>query len=342
MTWVCFLGFTCSFTLVLFQIPFIIRFSNRFVLHDDRDIYRKDHKKGISRLGGLALFPGFMCGVLFCFGREDSAIFLLTGGYLVMFVFGLIDDLFGVEAMVKASGQIVSALLILGLVKFEAGNLHDFLQISQGYAYLAHSIVILLILLISNSFNMIDGIDGLAGLIGLFVHLVLGILLWLGGLKNYSLLSVIMAGAIAGFLYHNINPAKIFMGDSGAMLIGLSVAILSVIYLNQGAKNPLSLHKPAMLSALLIVPVFDLLRVFIIRLWSGKSPFKGDRNHLHHQLKYLGLSDNETVLLLLAFNIMVFLFTVLLNQFGNLFLMLWQCALCLALHVLLGFLKSFK
>lgn len=340
-----FLGFICSFVLVILQIPVIIKVANHFAWYDERDVYRKDHQKDISRLAGLAVFMGLMGSVLFCYNLEDITIFLLIPAFFVMFGMGLTDDLYGVSAMLKVIGQLVAALLVLSFGQFGSLHLYDFLAFYPAYSYLAFLIVVLLILIVSNSFNMIDGIDGLAGVIGLFVHLVLALLLWIAGAEDYSLFSTIMAGAIAGFLYYNVNPAKIFMGDGGAMLIGLSAAVLSLIYLNHGLIAPQNtglLHAPAVITALLIIPVFDLFRVFIIRLFNGKSPFTGDRNHLHHQLKHLGLSDNETVLLLLAFNMMTFLFTLLLNHYGNFFLMLLQCGLCLALHLLLYFLKSFK
>lgn len=341
----CFLGFACSFFLVLLQIPVIIKLSIRFCWYDERDVYRKEHQKGISRLGGVALFLGLMPVLMFCYGREDVSIFLLFPGYLVMFGLGLKDDLHGISVIIKAAGQIIAAVMVLVSGQFSSGNLYNFLQIDQGHWCISCLIVTLLILLISNSFNMIDGIDGLAGVIGLFVHLMLGLLLWIAGAEDYSLFAMTMAGAIAGFLYYNISPAKIFMGDCGSMLIGLSAAVLSIRYLNHGLlhpKNTLLQHAPAIITALLIVPLFDLLRVFMLRLFNGKSPFIGDRNHLHHQLKYLGLSDNEAVLLLLAFNMMVCLFTLILYSFGNFFMMFLQCSLCLVLHGLLHFLKSFK
>jgi len=340
-----FLGFACSFLLVLLQIPFVIKLSIRYGWYDERDVYRKDHQKGISRLGGVALFLGFMFSVMIGQQVENASIFLLVPGYLVMFGLGLKDDLHGVPVGIKAGGQTIAALLVLHFGQFNTGSLYDFLQMGQGYGYLSCLIVTLLILIVSNSFNMIDGIDGLAGVIGLFVHLMLGLLLWIAGAADYTLCAIVMAGAIAGFLYYNINPARIFMGDCGSMLIGLSAAVLSIVYLNHcllHAKNTASFRAPGIITALLIVPVFDLFRIFTLRLLGRKSPFTGDRNHLHHQLKHLGLSDNEAVLLLLAFNMTVFLFTFFLNQFGNLFMMVMQCGLCLIFHGLLIFLKSFK
>jgi len=173
-----------------------------------------------------------------------------------------------------------------------------------------------LIMLIINSFNLIDGIDGLAAITGIIVNCTFAFLFMY--IKQFELaaISFAMTGAIAGFLKYNITPAKIFMGDTGALLIGLVSAVMAIKFIEvskiaHGPDGWLT-FAPALTVAILIGPVFDTLRVFTLRIVSGKSPFEADRNHIHHRILRLGFNHLQATLCLSVINLlsigMVFLF----------------------------------
>jgi UDP-N-acetylmuramyl pentapeptide phosphotransferase/UDP-N-acetylglucosamine-1-phosphate transferase len=177
-------------------------------------------------------------------------------------------------------------------------------------------------MLIVNSFNLIDGIDGLAATTGIIVNCTFAILFIYIHQYELAAISLAMAGAIAGFLKYNLTPAKIFMGDTGALLIGLVSAVMAIKFIEvakiQGANIPTITCAPALTIAILIGPVFDTLRVFTLRIVSGKSPFEADRNHMHHRILRLGLSHLQTTICLSVINVlsiaMVFVFSRLSNS----------------------------
>ncbi|MFI5133499.1 MAG: MraY family glycosyltransferase, partial [Chitinophagales bacterium] len=143
-----------------------------------------------------------------------------------------------------------------------------------------------------NAFNLIDGIDGLAGGLGFMSLVTLGIFLNMSNDSNSALIAFALAGGILAFLYFNINPARIFMGDTGSLVIGFIIAVLCIrlMQVNTGVANPVLHHAPIVTLGLVLIPVFDALRVFAVRIWKGRSPFTADKTHIHHLLTNTGLS----------------------------------------------------
>lgn len=320
--------FVFSFLLVALLVPVVIRFSSLIGIYDEADGKRKHHGKNISRLGGLAIFTGFMISVLlFITLKADLNLAFVLASFILLFVLGLKDDVCGTGPLVKILVQLVSAMILVSAGWQQGPGWIDFLKV-------------FLFLLLSNAFNLIDGLDGLAGTLGLFVNLFFGILLFLGEDRSYGGIALILSGSLAGFLLFNYAPAKIFMGDTMAMLTGLisGVMALRFIQLEDGGMGfPASGSALTIALAVLVVPVFDCLRLFFIRLLHGRSPFSGDRNHIHHRLKQLGYTDRGVVLRLLIFNVSMVGLTVLLQHMGNVALVMLQFFICIFSNSLLTF-----
>lgn len=321
--------FVFSFLLVALLIPVVIRFSFLLGLYDEADGDRKDHGRNISRLGGLAIFAGLMASILlFTAIKTDLDMVFALASFILMFMLGLNDDVCGTGPLLKISVQLVSAIILVSAGWHQEPEWIGLLKI-------------FLFVLLCNAFNLIDGLDGLAGTLGLFVNLFFGILLFLGEDHDYGGIALMLSGSLAGFLLFNYAPAKIFMGDAMAMLTGLisGVMALRFIKLADGGGISLLYADSAMVVALavLIVPVFDCLRVFLIRLLHRRSPFFGDRNHIHHRLKQLGYTDGGVVSRLLIFNIIMVGMTLLLQHLGNFTLTIVLFSVCILSNGLLTF-----
>jgi UDP-GlcNAc:undecaprenyl-phosphate/decaprenyl-phosphate GlcNAc-1-phosphate transferase len=200
---------------------------------------------------------------------------------------------------------------------------------------------ILTIILIVNAFNLIDGIDGLAGVTGILTNgCFAGLFIYM---HQYDLaaVSLAMVGAILGFLKFNFTPAKIFMGDTGSMLIGLITVVMAIkfIELNKftAIKSPEIFSAPALSVAILIGPIFDTLRVFILRISSGVSPFTADRKHIHHRMLMLGFSHLQTTLILITLNALCVTLALVFRSYGNSILLGLILAVCLLFNWTISF-----
>jgi UDP-N-acetylmuramyl pentapeptide phosphotransferase/UDP-N-acetylglucosamine-1-phosphate transferase len=211
-------------------------------------------------------------------------------------------------------------------------------EIDESFSYIFTFIVIMGI---SNSINLIDGLDGLAGTILLIISLTFGVYLhFYGGqqFSAYAMVAVCLIGGIIGFLRFNFHNALIFMGDTGSLVSGLIVSVLAIQFIEM-QKLP---GGPSMAVSVLVVPVFDTLRVFMIRVFNGISPFVPDKNHLHHRLLALGLSQVSTVLVLAAFNIAVIVLSILFTRSGNSIMVLILAGLFILSNVLIEVLGRSK
>ena len=321
--------FVFSFLLVALLIPVVIRFSFFLGMYDEADRDRKDHGSNISRLGGLAIFAGLMAGVLlFTDLKTDLNMVFLLASFILVFTLGLNDDVCGTGPLLKIAVQLVSAIILASAGWYQEPEWIGLLKI-------------FLFVLLCNAFNLIDGLDGLAGTLGLFVNLFFGILLFLGEDRSYGGIALMLSGSLAGFLLFNYAPAKIFMGDAMAMLTGLMSGLMALRFIKLADGGGISFlsSDSAMVVALavLIVPVFDCLRVFLIRLLHRRSPFSGDRNHIHHRLKQMGYTDGGVVFRLLIFNISMVGMTLLLQHLGNFTLIILLFSICIFSNGLLTF-----
>lgn len=310
-----------------FAIPSILHVARFRHLYDDLGHFRKSHDHGIPRLGGVAIFVSFtITSLLFCMTDNLLPINYLLTSCIILFAMGLKDDLSGVNSNTKFLIQFVVCAILVILGNIRLNNMYGIFGIYDLPYLLSVGLSILILLLLINAFNLIDGIDGLAATTGIIVNGTFAALFIYTHQYELAAVSLAMSGAILGFLKFNITPAKIFMGDTGSLLIGLISAVMALKFmdLNKGL-NGISANEfpvPALTFAILIGPIFDTIRVFIIRISKGVSPFTADRNHNHHRMLRLGFTHLQTTLILISINVASIVMVLLFKGYGNSFLII--------------------
>lgn len=314
-----FLSAALAFLITFFAIPVIIQVAKDKKLFDEPD-ERKVHTTVIPTLGGLGIFAGFIVATLM--GSPSGAINLqyFTAAALVIFFLGLKDDILVLSASKKFIGQLIAAGIVIKFGNIQINNLHGLFGINEISHIASIIFTIFTIIVITNSFNLIDGVDGLAGSLGLLTTVVFGVYFTVVGQPAYAVMALSLSGAIIGFLIYNYSPAKIFMGDTGSLLLGFVNSVLVIQFINTGAKplSPFPLQAaPALGFAVLMIPLFDTLRVFALRIADRRSPFSPDRNHVHHFLLDLGFSHRMITLICVSANIGFILLAYFLQHLGT-------------------------
>jgi len=303
-------------------IPSILHVARARHLYDDIGHFRKQHDHGIPRLGGVAIFLSFAMAALLCSIIDNKfPVGYILAAAIVLFIMGLKDDLSGVNPSTKLVVQIIAALILVIWGDVRLTSMYGVLGIYELPYTMSCILSVLVIIMLINAFNLIDGIDGLAGVTGIITHVSFAALFMYTHQYHLALISAIMVGAIAGFLRFNISPAKIFMGDTGSLFIGLISVIMAIEFI-EGNKfstsgSPLIYSAPALTVAILIGPIFDTLRIFFIRIVNGVPPFTADRNHIHHRMLRLGYTHLQTTLILATINILSIAITLLFTHLGN-------------------------
>jgi UDP-N-acetylmuramyl pentapeptide phosphotransferase/UDP-N-acetylglucosamine-1-phosphate transferase len=294
-----------AFLITFFSIPVIIEVAKDKKLFDEPG-ERKIHKAVIPTLGGLGIFAGFIIATLMGAPPSNAVLQYFIAAVMVIFFLGIKDDILILSATKKFIGQLVAAGIVIKFGGIQITNMYGFL----GMHELSHTTSVLLtlftIVVITNSFNLIDGVDGLAGCLGLLTSAIFGFYFYKTGLVLYSLMAFSLSGSLVAFLIYNFSPAKIFMGDTGSLLIGLlnSIFVIKFISIADTPSFGFPLESaPAIGFAILIVPLFDTLRVVGIRIINRRSPFSPDRNHIHHFLLDLGLSHKMITITCLSANL---------------------------------------
>lgn len=331
----------------LYAIPVIIKIAKVKKLFDVPD-ERKNHSDSVPTLGGLGMYAT-IAAVSLTFintcgmdggGIASSLTSLppIIAGFTIIFFIGMKDDLLNIPAWKKLIVEII-ALLILTVV----GDVR--LDSMQGMFYIKEisyfeSILLSLFagIVIINAFNLVDGIDGLAASIAILGSAVFGSYFLFIKDWEYAVLSFIILGALIPFFFYNAfgTTNKIFMGDTGSLLLGFALTVLIFRFNELNALSYIKPHftaGPAFSFAVVIIPMFDTLRVFTIRILRGNSPFKADRRHLHHILLDLGYTHLQSTLLLIAINLMFVAFAYFFNHLGNSMLMI----IMISLSVILSF-----
>lgn len=280
-----------AFVVTMIFIPPLISFIKRFRLYDAPND-RKIHIEPVPTMGGIAIMAG-MTSALFLWYPFSQDIFQLCFflSIVVLFAVGIMDDLKDLSARYKFLIQIgLATLIALSGVRITSFN--GVLGIEELPLLTQYTFTVIAIVGITNAFNLIDGIDGLAGGLGFMSLVVLGAFLMMSGDSRGSLIAFALAGAMLAFLYFNFNPAKIFMGDTGSLVLGFIIAVLGIrlIQANMEAANPVLDHAPVFVLGIVLIPVFDAVRVFAIRIWNGESPFTPGKIHIHHLLTNAGFS----------------------------------------------------
>jgi UDP-N-acetylmuramyl pentapeptide phosphotransferase/UDP-N-acetylglucosamine-1-phosphate transferase len=244
---------------------------------------------------------------------------------LVIFFLGLKDDLVVLSASKKFVGQVVAASIIIHLGGIRLDSMYGLFGFEQLPEAFALALTYLTIIVIINSFNLIDGIDGLAASLGTLTMVIFGTYFFMVGYLAYALLAFSLAGSLVAFLIFNHHPAKIFMGDSGSLMIGLINAILVIKFINIASDSATTIpigSAAAVGFSILIVPLLDTLRVFAIRISKGCSPFTPDRNHIHHLFLSRGLGHAAITLVCVTINISFIVLAYSLRSIGSTYLLL--------------------
>lgn len=306
--------------------------------HDERKV----HTGIVPRLGGVGFFPAMVLSFLLVVSANillrtslssSVSIALYTelmlglSALLLLYFTGMEDDLVNIRYRSKLLIQAIAAILFIASGVW-INNLHGLFGLSEISAVVGIPLTILVIVFVINAFNFIDGIDGLAAGMGMLAFLFFGLTFLYFGLYIYSVLAFAALGMLVPFFYYNMfgkvsNHSKIFMGDCGSLTIGMLLAAFAVKVYHCASVDPdYSPQALVMGFSVLIVPMFDALRVVLLRLHKGKSPFNPDRSHMHHQLLDLGFSHKVATLIMLTNAIFFGAVTVLLVPYLNINLLL--------------------
>ncbi len=253
---------------------------------------RKVHTRPIPRMGGLAIYAGFVLAVLASMHVSREIMGLLVGGTVILIV-GIIDDLKPLPARVKLLGQIVAAaVLVMFDIRIEwlTNPFGEMLYVD----YLAIPLTIIWVVSLTNTVNLIDGLDGLAAGVSTIAAVTILLVALQLNFVTVAILTAALAGSAFGFLQHNFNPAKIFMGDTGSMFLGYMLAAISILGAVKSAAT-IALIVPIVALGL---PILDTAFAIIRRYMSGRPIFKPDKGHLHHRLLEMGLTQKQAVLLM--------------------------------------------
>jgi len=306
---VCIAALLTSFLITYLAIPKIIHFSNKtrlFARVGDRD----SHIGEVPIFGGIAIFVGILFSLLFWTNLEYLQFALVS--LVIVFIIGVIDDLLSLSPLRKLVGQIISILIIIYIGDLSISDMKGIFGITVVPEYIAVPFTIFVVIVITNAINLIDGIDGLAGGLGILSSSIFGIIFLLNpdeSSQEMAILSFTLTGTLFAFLRYNFNPASIFMGDTGSLLIGLILSILAIKVINTGVyitEDIMFVRKgPFVAIAILSVPLYDTFRVFFMRVFNGKHPLHPDRTHIHHVLLDLGFSHKKVSLIIYFVNLFI-------------------------------------
>jgi UDP-GlcNAc:undecaprenyl-phosphate/decaprenyl-phosphate GlcNAc-1-phosphate transferase len=309
------LSFITAFSVVLLATPALIKVAKMKRLVDEPSEARKKHTTSIPTIGGVIIFSAFIFSSFLWLPVNDQGVIdglqqfmFLMASLILLFFVGVKDDIIGMSPMKKLIAHVMVGFILVVMGGIKITSFHGLLGMDimlPDYASILLSIFIYIVVV--NSINLIDGVDGLASGIGLLSTCVFGIWFAHYDQMHWAVVSFSLSGALLGFLVFNFNPARIFMGDSGSLIIGAVISVLAI----QLIESPIDklpadyqmISTPVMAMAILAYPLLDTLRVFIIRTSKGKSPLSADRTHLHHRLQDRGFGHRKTVLIIYIFNL---------------------------------------
>ncbi len=291
---------------------------------------RRMHKVPIPRLGGLAIFIGFMVSILILGGVRggNGQMQSILLGSVIIVVLGVVDDIMALPAMLKFVVQIAAALIpALNGVVIQAFSNPNIFSDSLYWVLgpLSVPFTVLWIVAITNAVNLIDGLDGLANGVSAISATTMLVIALLASEAQVAIVMAALVGACVGFMPYNLNPAKMFMGDTGATFLGYILATMSI----QGLFKFYAVISFAVPFLILGLPIFDTTFAFIRRLAHGQSPMHADRGHIHHRLIDMGLNQKQAVATLYVISAMLGLSAVVLTTGGEQKAMLFFATLCI-------------
>lgn len=330
-----------AFVVCFITIPVVIEVSKRNNLLDKPD-HRKQHKAPIPTMGGI----GVVSGVLASSFVWINLLPLLEVGCILFTIVlllttGVLDDMKGLSALKRLLVQ-----LFAGVLAVYAGFV---VHIPEGLfglpilpVYIDYAFTVFLIAGVTNSFNLIDGIDGLAGGIGLINSVCFGVFFLYLGYTPFAILSFSLGAALLAFLFYNFNPASIFMGDTGSLVLGYLMVLFGIKIMNLSAVTADADMFFLLVFALLLIPVIDTLRVFLFRALKSKSPFSADRSHIHHLLLKTGFNHKKASLILYCSNIFMIVTAYLLRSMRTEFALFLLLLTAIMLIEMLSIKRLFK
>ncbi|MGZ3883855.1 MAG: glycosyltransferase family 4 protein [Bacteroidia bacterium] len=342
------LVFITAFTVVLYATPALIKVAILKNLIDMPSEDRKIHKRAVPTIGGIIIYAATLFSFSLWYNietlHEYELIYesikefqILIATSLVLFFVGVKDDIIGTAPVKKLFAHVVVGLILIMMGEIRITGLHGVFGVEEIPHWGSVFLSLFTYIVVVNAMNLIDGVDGLAAGVGLITSSVFGI--WFVFVNDYTLasLSFSLAGALLGFLIFNFSPAKIFMGDSGSLIIGMFIYVLSTKLIEYPVEKLdnfwVHISNPIFAIAALIYPLTDTLRIFTIRAIKGQSPFSADRNHIHHRLLDSGFSHRKTVITIYVFSLIT-IGVSLLSYFMNPSLSLLAVVGCSLLFIL--------
>jgi UDP-GlcNAc:undecaprenyl-phosphate GlcNAc-1-phosphate transferase len=315
------LVFVTSFFVVLLATPSLIKVAILKRLFDAPGDTRKLHTRMIPTIGGIIIFAGTVFSFSLWFPsqkiHDPIELFNAMNDYkfilstlLVMFFVGVKDDIIGTAPVKKLVAHVLVGMVLVLMADIRISSLHGIFGIEVIPYWASVFLSLFTYIVVVNAFNLIDGVDGLAGGVGFIASSAFGAWFALAGDPVMAALAFALSGSLLAFLMFNFSPAKIFMGDSGSLTIGLIICILAIKLISYDVGSIhnqfiLNVSKPIFAMAVLVYPLVDTLRIFIYRAVRGVSPFSADRNHLHHRLIDIGCSHKGTVIIIYSVNILI-------------------------------------
>ena len=333
------LAFASSLLVTWYYIPKVIHIVRHRHLEDNPGKH-KIHKNNIPTLGGIGIFAGFLVGYLLGIDGYMPGISYFTAAAVMLFFVGIKDDLVNINYTKKLLGEVASAIVVVLFTDIRFTSFHGFLGMEEISFWVSFPVTVFTIVLIINAVNLIDGIDGLAASLGIVASFTFGLFFYLSGDYGYTVMAAALLGALIAFLRFNLSDGrfKIFMGDTGSLVIGFTLAVFAV-HFNEvvaSGKSVVSLTSaPSVAIGILVVPLFDTLRVIILRLHYHQSPFQADHRHIHHMMLRAGLSHRAATLIISLFNIFIIAVAFLLDGIGILWLGLVLLSLCILATLIL-------
>lgn len=331
------IAFFISLFLAGIIIPQILLIAFRKKLFDNVD-ERKIHKGIVPRLGGIAFFPSILFSVALVVGftlkhnpvEEVNAVYInnmvpfyfMVCAVLLMFLVGIADDLIGVRYMAKFVVQIVASILIVCSGTY-IDNFFGFLWIHSIYDWIGWLATAFMVVFVVNAINLIDGIDGLASGLSTVAFVFYAIIFYFAGEYAYSMLAAAGAGTLLPFFYYNVfgeavKQKKIFMGDTGALTTGMILIFCAIEMLHIGDIPVATDYNPVILGiSPLIIPLFDVVRVYIHRVIRHHNPFLPDKSHIHHKLLALGFNQRVALIVIMLWSMFFIVINLLLSSYIN-------------------------
>jgi UDP-GlcNAc:undecaprenyl-phosphate GlcNAc-1-phosphate transferase len=311
------LAFFTALIIAVLSTPALIKVAYLKRLVDEPGEERKLHFRRIPTIGGIIIFAGTLFSFLMWYPFEEDFQYIGATMILLFFI-GIKDDIIGTAPVKKLIGHLIVAFILVIMGDIRITSMYGIFGIGELPEWVSIFLSIVTYTVVVNAINLIDGVDGLAGGIGTIACVAMGTWFFLAGATEHAVLAFAMAGSLLGFLVYNFSPAKIFMGDSGSLTIGLILSVLAIKLIEYPIdKVPMDLvriSKPVFAMATLSYPLVDTLRIFIYRAIRGVSPFAADRNHLHHRIMDLGLGHRRTVLLIYTGSVFVILLATSINE----------------------------